>query len=109
MKTIIEPTDIDKTSISRLVVLIHGYRANADSWPKEMAQKLAKLSNDLHVLSVDWREGAALSIPFYTPAAANTRYVGVATERVVRQQTQDTFIALVTALELILVASLGMP
>ena len=53
LKTIIEPTDIDITSISRLVVLIHGYRANADSWPKEMAQKLAKLSNDLHVLSVD--------------------------------------------------------
>ena len=26
-----------------------------------------------------------MSIPFYTPAAANTRYVGVATERVVRQ------------------------
>merc|ERR1711971_416234 len=85
LKTIQQPSGIDITKITKLVVLIHGYNAAADSWPKTMAEKLTSLPEDLHVLAVDWSEGASISVPAYTPAAANTRYVGVATERIVRQ------------------------
>ena len=85
LEIIQQPSGIDITNINKLVVLIHGYNAAADSWPAVMAEKLINLPDDLYVLAVDWSKGAFPSVPPYTPAAANTRYVGVATERVVRQ------------------------
>ena len=73
LETIQQPSGIDISSISKLVVLIHGYNAAADSWPATMAKKLTSLPDDLHVLAVDWSKGAFPSVPPYTPAAANTR------------------------------------
>ena len=88
LKTIVQPHFLI-AKIPKLVVLIHGYRANADSWPKDMAKILTDLGNqDLYVLTVDWEEGAETnwslhvtwwSFPYavpkypYTTAAANTR------------------------------------
>ena len=90
LKTIERPTSFSTVRIPNLVVLIHGYRADADSWPKEMAKTLTDLGDpELYVLTVDWREGAETSWEvgwswlcgcFYTKydsiygrAAANTR------------------------------------
>ena len=73
LETIQQPSGIDISKITKLVVLIHGYNAAADSWPAAMAEKLTSLPEDIHVLTVDWSEGASISVPVYTPAAANTR------------------------------------
>ena len=44
-------------------------------------------TNKLGVLTVDWSEGATggITLTRYNPPAANTRYVGVATERIITQ------------------------
>ena len=81
--------------ISRLVVIIHGYASNAalGAWPDLLARDIVASDPrpDLYVLTVDWSEGAAASFPhIYETAAANTRYVGVATERIVSQLRPDT-------------------
>ena len=95
------------TPVQHLVVIIHGLGANADtgtadgfwasvwaalsgpSWAHEMANLILEEDTrpGLAVLTVDWSEGAAHML-HYEVAAANTRYVGVATERVVRQINQ---------------------
>ena len=81
--------------ISHLVVIIHGYASNAElgAWPDLLARDI--VASDprpgLYVLTVDWSEGASWSFShFYETAAANTRYVGVATERIVSQLRPDT-------------------
>ena len=81
-------------ALTLLVVVIHGFKAAAPwpatgtQWPGLMAEEVlaADSREGLGVLTVDWEEGAAASIWSaldYDPPAANTRYVGVATERVV--------------------------
>ena len=81
--------------ISLLVVIIHGFASNAElgAWPDLLARDIVASDPrpDLYVLTVDWSEGAAASFPhIYETAAANTRYVGVATERIVSQLRPDT-------------------
>ena len=90
LKTIKRSVSFSNDKIPKLVVLIHGYRADADSWPKEMAKILTDLGDpELYVLTVDWKEGAETSwelgwswscLCFHTKydhiygrAAANTR------------------------------------
>ena len=79
LKYIDRPVSFSTVKIPKLVVLIHGYRADADSWPKEMAKILTDLGDpELYVLTVDWKEGAEMTISWksdhiYGRAAANTR------------------------------------
>ena len=93
------PTGIQTNEIAHLAIVIHGYSANAsiDTWPDQMADLI--IENDPKVdavLTVDWKLGAfppticgkGVFGANYDEAAANTRYVGVATERVVRQLAQ---------------------
>jgi pancreatic triacylglycerol lipase len=81
--------------IEHLVVVIHGYNANAEAggWPEQIAMLVLGYDNTagLAVLTVDWKLGAnppGVAGFDYAQAAANTRYVGVATERLVRQLVQ---------------------
>jgi pimeloyl-ACP methyl ester carboxylesterase len=83
--------------ITKLVVVVHGFTANADvgNWPDEIADLVMKhdKTDTLAVLTIDWNEGADLR-DGYALAVANTRYVGIAAERVIRQlnQNDDIFI-----------------
>ena len=80
----------DQGGITHLVIIIHGFWSGApwpadeDEWPGHMAVEVlaADTTQQLGVITVDWEEGAGGS---YGPAAANTRYVGIATERIVKQ------------------------
>ena len=93
------PTGIQKNQIGHLAIVIHGYFANAKigEWPDEMADLILQHDPKVDaVLTVDWEAGAfppticgkGVFGANYDEAAANTRYVGVATERVVRQLDQ---------------------
>ena len=89
--------------IKHLVVIFHGFTSNADVgqgddyWVHQMANLI--LEHDtvhqpgLAVLTVDWSAGAD-HLLCYEKAAANTRYVGVATQRVVKQlnMAEDVYI-----------------
>jgi len=75
--------------IDHLVVLIHGFGSKKGVWAGSM--KEAIFENDprenLAVLTVDWKKGASAS--FWDPRGsynnvANTRYIGLATEKVVQ-------------------------
>merc|ERR550519_1340256 len=51
-----------------------------------MANLIIDHDEDVAVVTVDWREGAAADpFFFYLQAAANTRYVGIATARIIDQ------------------------
>ena len=84
------------SSIDHLAVLIHGFgsRWDSDWWngvPLETMKKMI-FENDprknLAVLIVDWKEGASLVLldaeGSYNKAVANTRYIGLATERYIQ-------------------------
>ena len=75
--------------ISKLVIIIHGYLSDAkdNSWVDKMARDITENdpTEDLYVLTVDWGK----QFTNYTAAAASTIYVGVATERVVKQLSPD--------------------
>ena len=76
--------------LDHLVVLIHGFGSKKAVWAASM--KEAIFENDsrenLAVLSVDWKKGASVSfwdpIGSYNKAVANTRYIGLATEKLVQ-------------------------
>ena len=76
---------LKRKRISKLVVIIHGYLSDAkdNSWVDKMAREITEHdpTPGLHVLTVDWGK----EFTNYTAAAASSVYVGVATERVVRQ------------------------
>ena len=95
-------------NITRLVVIIHGFENDAreGGWVHEMAQLVMKndKTKNIGVLTVDWSEGADIDLGkrkkrgflgnvlqsyVYNPSSANTRYVGVATERIVKQLNQE--------------------
>ena len=93
------PTGIQTDQIAHLAIVIHGYFANAQigEWPDQMADLILEHDPKVDaVLTVDWELGAfppticgkGVFGANYDEAAANTRYVGVATERVVRQLAQ---------------------
>ena len=93
------PNGVQTNEIGHLVIVIHGYFANAQigEWPDEMADLILKHDAKVDaVLTVDWELGAfppticgkGVFGANYDEAAANTRYVGVATERIVRQLDQ---------------------
>ena len=81
-------------ALTRLAVLIHGYQSSSEGDWRQLSHSLLLHDSRLDaVLLVDWRFGAnpdgVLDIRAdYHQAAANTRYVGVATERVLRQLNQ---------------------
>ena len=78
--------------LDHLVVLIHGFGTKGAAWPASM--KEAIFENDprdnLAVLIVDWEKGASMGFwPWevqgsYNKAVANTRYIGLATQRLVQ-------------------------
>jgi len=76
--------------LDHLVVLIHGFGSKKAVWAASM--KEAIFENDqrenLAVLTVDWKKGASASfwdpIESYNKAVANTRYIGLATQRLVQ-------------------------
>merc|ERR1712226_80330 len=76
--------------LDHLVVLIHGFGSKKAVWAASM--KEAIFENDprenLAVLTVDWKKGARASfwdpIGSYNKAVANTRYIGLATQRLVQ-------------------------
>ena len=84
----IKSTEIANLEIAKLVVIFHGYTESSQSW-YYIDMKNNILFNDgtpnLAVLMVDWKEGASVSIPIYTQAAANSRYAGLATMKVISQ------------------------
>ena len=81
-----------EVSIKHLVVIIHGFIGHAEVGESYWAHQMSNLILEedtvhqpgLAVLTVDWKYGAAF-VGSYEVAAANSRYVGVATQRVVRQ------------------------
>jgi len=76
--------------LDHLVVLIHGFGSKKGVWAASM--KEAIFENDprenLAVLTVDWKKGASASFwdptGSYNKAVANTRYIGLATQRLVQ-------------------------
>ena len=76
--------------LDHLVVLIHGFGSKKAVWAASM--KEAIFENDprenLAVLTVDWKKGASASfwdpIGSYNKAVANTRYIGLATHKLVQ-------------------------
>jgi len=76
--------------IDHLVVLIHGFGSKKGVWAGSM--KEAIFENDprenLAVLTVDWKKGASASFwdprGSYNKAVANTRYIGLAAQKVVQ-------------------------
>ena len=80
---------IKQGDIKHLVILVHGFESNVDAWASEMKDKILKHEPwaAIGVLTVDWREGAS-GLLEYRKVAANTRYVGVATQLVLRQLSQ---------------------
>ena len=83
--------------ISHLVVLIHGFKDKSRDMGATMAEEIFRKNKrpNLAVLTIDWRKGAGVQpgwlwidldpIASYNRAAANTRYVGVATARFLAQ------------------------
>ena len=62
LKTIERPDSFSTDKIPKLVDLIHGFWADADSWPKDMAKNLTGLRDPgLYVLTVDWKKGADIT------------------------------------------------
>ena len=83
--------------VNHLVILIHGFQGNADKyqWVSRMMPKILEADprSNVGVLVVDWRKGARQRFKtdmVYHQAAANTRYVGVATALVVKHLQADT-------------------
>ena len=82
-----------------LVVIVHGFAGSSKNpWVGEMWRKilLEDPRGEVAVLVVDWEHGAREQINWlrpthlYHPAAANTRYVGRAIERIVSQLNPTT-------------------
>ena len=69
---------------SKTIFLIHGFKSNADKWPKKATNKLfASITEDLNVITVDWRIGARLDLydifqlpARYQQAAESTQRLG---------------------------------
>ena len=80
----IKSTEIANLDITKLVVIIHGYFESAQSY-EEMKNRILQSDTtpNLAVMLVDWSKGASSFI--YPQSAANTRYTGLATMRVVSQ------------------------
>ena len=76
---------LKRKKVSKLVVIIHGYLSDAkdNSWVDKMARETTEhdKTEGLYVMTVDWGK----QFTNYTAAAASTIYVGVATERIVKQ------------------------
>jgi len=78
--------------LRKIVFITHGFMHNADTlahgeWIEDMANEIIDHDEDVAVITVNWKEGAALDLVglIYDQAAANTRYVGIATARIVDQ------------------------
>ena len=73
--------------LDHLVVLIHGFGSRKAVWAASMKEAIFKNDQreNLAVLTVDWKKGASSNlwdlIGSYNKAAANTRYIGLATHR----------------------------
>lgn len=76
--------------LDHLAVLIHGFGSYKAAWAASMTEKIFEKDTrkNLGVLTVDWKEGAKADIwdmtSAYSRAAANTRYVALATHKVLQ-------------------------
>ena len=79
--------------LRHIVVLIHGFNSKKSAWAAAMADTIFEGDHrqGLGILTVDWKHGAGTRgwwdfdiISAYNRAVANTRYIGLATERFIR-------------------------
>ena len=91
-----EQTLCSLNGIEHLVIIVHGWTGSGkNAWIDDLVQEILRTDKqqNLGILVVDWKKGANLDWKSltrkltgpYLQAAANTRYVGVATERIVNQ------------------------
>lgn len=81
--------------LDHVVVLIHGFGSKKGVWAGSMKDEI--FENDprenLAVLTVDWSKGASASLwdpaGSYNKAVANTRYIGLATQKMVSCLERD--------------------
>ena len=80
------------------IILIHGFKANADSWPETAKNKLLGEIPGVNVITVDWRKGAEMSFlklwrAFnYPRAAKNTHPVGKQIARFINSLVNQGYI-----------------
>ena len=84
---------IKQGDIKRVVILFHGFMSSINAWASEMKDTILThepWAAGVAVLLVDWREGAGPGLlkTDYPKAAANARYVGSATQVVLRKLSQ---------------------
>ena len=85
---------VTNMGITKIVIIVHGFTETASSWADPMARWIMAKDKtpNLAVITIDWKKEAEIfrglsdfSLRPYRPAHANSRYVGVAAERVIKQ------------------------